>query len=233
MAFPLSISEIPTHSCGEIPRVALILVFLLGGLAVVLTEEVQAQGPPTRGGAPSSAEHLDFNTTSIDESAAIQGVIDTAQTAIQVVITTESTSLQNEIGAQHTSTQGDIAAAVAALQADDAKAQSTVDSLLPPMCPCVGDTIQDAVWDSTYTVTSCFQLTGDKIFTVAAFEDSAGNEIELQTTLTDGGLSSCRIHSVYPPAPPQNERSISGQQRLACIASIKMIAAEDGVICPF
>jgi len=123
--------------------------------------------------------------------------------------------------------------ALAALQADDATVQSTVDSLLPPMCPCVGDTTHDAVWDSTYTVTSCFQNTAGNIFTVAAFEDSAGNEIELQTTLTDEGLSSCRIHSIYPPVPPQNERSISDQQRLACNASIKKIAAEDGVICPF
>lgn len=233
MPFPLSISEIPTHSCGEIPRVALIFVFLLGGLAVVLTEEVQAQGPPTRGGAPSSAEHLDLHTTIIDDSAAIQGAIDTAQTAIQGAFTTESTSIQNDIGAHHGSTQGDIVPALAALQDEDAKVQSTVDSLLPPMCPCVGDTTHDVVWDSTYTVTSCFQLGGDNIFTVAAFEDSAGNEIELKTTLTGGGLSSCRIQSVYPPAPPQNERSISDQQRLACNASIKMLAAEDGIICPF
>ena len=38
MAFPLSISEIPTHSCGEIPRVALILVFLLGGLTAGVSD---------------------------------------------------------------------------------------------------------------------------------------------------------------------------------------------------
>ncbi len=233
MPFPLSISEIPTHSCGEIPRVALIFVFLLSGLAVVLTEEGQAHDPPTRGGALSSAEHLDLHPTIIDEDAAIQGAIDTAQTAIQGAIPTESTSIQNEIGAQHASTQGDIATALAALQADDAKGQSTVDSLLPAMCPCVGDTTHDVVWDSTYTVTSCFQNTAGNIFTVAAFEDSAGNEIELKTTLTNEGLSSCKIHSVYPPAPSQNERSISDQQRLACNASIKMLAAEDGIKCPF
>lgn len=137
MPFPLSISEIPTHSCGKIPRVALIFVFLLVGLVVVLTEEVQAQGSPTREGAPSSAEHRDLHTTIIDDSAAIQGAIDTAHIAIQGAITTERTSIQNGIGAQHASTQGDITATLAALQAEDAKVQSMVDSLPPldvPLC---------------------------------------------------------------------------------------------------